>query len=349
MKKARRTTKFLSVICVVGLLMALIGWMSGAKTGGYITSNGVVLENNQITSLVKHGLEEFSSINLLTEEATVRLIPADFYGIDMHYYGERYSPRFRIKDGVLEVEDSPDVADEPEGVLMSFFAPWDGYENSIDIYFDQSNSIENVTIETGWGNIQIDDLLAENVHLIGHAGHIFLKRISTQELRVEQGVGRFALAQSMVGKANIQKMAGGSWLEQVEGEELNFRLDVGGVTATQSSVNMLKISNRVGSVFFNDLVSQDANIAAGSGGVELSGVLNGQTHISSALGNIALSVQGQIQDYGLDCNAGWGKVDISGIRSKGVKQQGATEKKIEVDSGVGSVYLSFDPAKQSTK
>lgn len=116
----------------------------------------------------KMGLKPFTNIDIAVELADVTFLTAEDYGIEMSWCDERLKPDYQVKDGKLS------VFTRQHGSL--------GLQRAIGgqviIYLPETAILDQVSVKTDLGSIQIADRNITSMQAYCDAGDILLNRVS---------------------------------------------------------------------------------------------------------------------------------------------------------------------------
>lgn len=136
----------------------------------------------------KMGLKPFTNIDIAVELADVTFLTAEEYGIEMSWCDERLKPDYQVKDGKLS------VFTRQHGSL--------GLQRAIGgqviIYLPETAILDQVSVKTDLGSIQIADRNITSMQAYCDAGDILLNRVSMQTLKVDSDLGALHVLDSKV-------------------------------------------------------------------------------------------------------------------------------------------------------
>lgn len=185
-------------IATVSMMVLLLAGTSvftasaGGRTNRAVTSEkggGAVADTLQRET--KMGLKPFTNIDIAVELADVTFLTAADYGIEMSWCDERLKPDYQVKDGKLS------VFTRQHGSL--------GLQRAIGgqviIYLPETAVLDQVSVKTDLGGIQIADRNITSMQAYCDAGEILLNRVSMQTLKVDTDLGAVQVLDSKVSRS----------------------------------------------------------------------------------------------------------------------------------------------------
>lgn len=328
---------------IVGLAVMATGFFCGAKISAYVTDQGVVLEDGSLNQRTDNQMEPFQNLDIQLENAELRLIPSDHYGIDMCYYNKQYSPQFLLKDGTLTVRDSRSSDENGMGwVLMSIDLLWNNRRNTVDIYYDATQPLNHVEINHGSGAIWIDGLKAEEMVLEHDIGDITLKNMELSRLTLHQDIGLLIMKSNRIGSAELVKNTGELSVDELTGQSLKAETDIGGMNCTQCNLEYAELNCALGDAIMEQWSSEGLKVTSGNGAVSVRGHLAGENHIESNLGDVQIETDMKDEQYSLDIKTALGNIVVDDAESAGkITRTAETEHSLKVSAACGNVSLSF--------
>lgn len=333
------------VLLIVGLVLMAVGFFCGAKVSVYVTSQGVILEDGSLNQRTENQLEPFQNLDIQLENAELRLIPSDHYGIDMCYYNKQYNPQFLLKDGTLTVRDNRQEDRDGSGwVLMNIDLLWNSRRNTVDIYYDASQKLEKVEINDGTGTVWIDGLQAGELTLDNDIGDITVKNMELGRLTLHQDIGLLIMKNNRIDHTELNKNTGELSVDQLIGQELKAEVEIGGMNFTACELEHAELDCALGDAAMRQWSSNGLKVTSGNGSVDIQGHLGGENRIDSNLGDVDIETDMPDAQYSLDIQTALGTITVDGAESAGnIARKADTGHSITVYAAAGNVDLSFNP------
>lgn len=185
----------IATVSMMALLLAgtsVFTASAGGRTNRAVTSakgGGAVADTLQRET--KMGLKPFTNSDIAVELADVTFLTAADYGIEMSWCDERLKPDYQVKDGKLS------VFTRQHGSL--------GLQRAIGgqviIYLPETAVLDQVSVKTDLGGIQIADRNITSMQAYCDAGEILLNRVSMQTLKVDTDLGAVQVLDSKVSRS----------------------------------------------------------------------------------------------------------------------------------------------------
>ena len=177
------------IVALFGVILFACGIAMGAKSGFFLSKNGLtVVDESQIQEQTIQA-EAFDSIRLYNDYGDVVFVPSDHYGLSFIQY-TAFPASFRIENGVLIYSSSfkqnrglmlnmPSF--EKKGKPVTIYYPADAVFESIEIEADMGNvqlttrQVERLKIECDLGNIILDGVQAKSSELSADLGDVIIR------------------------------------------------------------------------------------------------------------------------------------------------------------------------------
>jgi len=230
----------------------------------------------------------------------------------------------------------------------------------IDIKRDMvSNETTDFTVSDGIKNLDIEISAADLVIVSGESFSLTsnLKYLSVSEngdtLRVSESkrlVGNRSGAtltltlpkDTTLERIEISTGAGRLTADKLSAERISLDLGAGAVTLNEiTSTVETEINGGTGNIVIGGGSLPDADIDIGVGKLTLKAELLGDTNIDCGVGSTEIVVLGTKEDYRVEIDKGLGSATFDGIPMADGIAYGSGSNRIDIDSGVGSMSLSF--------
>lgn len=182
---------------------------------------------------------------------------------------------------------------------------------------------EQIKINSGSGAVSVAEMDADNLTVDSGSGRVTMERVEADRLLVDSGSGKVTVTNAKVGNTELYTGSGGISVENAELGEL--RLDSGS-----------------GAVRMERVTATNANVDTGSGKVSYTGVLTGTCEFETGSGALAISLDGQEEDYRVKAECGSGTFRINGKKVDDGSYGSNVKGELLIDSGSGSVNVEFN-------
>lgn len=143
-------------------------------------------------------------------------------------------------------------------------------------------------------------------------------------------------------KALISTGAGNVFMENLTAEQLILKLGAGKVDI-ENLVTKTKteIDGGAGEITIQNGTLQNLDFDSGVGEVNFEAAVLGKSEISVGVGETNITLIGTKEDYEINIKKGLGQVTVDGQKFTDNSRYGTGENEIEINVGVGSIYVSF--------
>lgn len=144
-------------------------------------------------------------------------------------------------------------------------------------------------------------------------------------------------------EAKLNTGAGSVVINALKAQYLFISAGAGSIKGSNLTAEEVKIEGGVGSVKLEKVYFKDASFECGVGSLDVKGVLIGDNTIECGIGKVDLRLEGEVEDYRLEVDAGLGNVKLNGKKISNSYQSNSNAKnKIRIEGGIGSVDLRID-------
>lgn len=141
---------------------------------------------------------------------------------------------------------------------------------------------------------------------------------------------------------NIDSGAANLDIETLKVKELKMDVGAGNFSANNIEVSKyLKIDGGAGNIEIKNGIVNDFNLNLGFGNFDGNLKLTGKNEIDCGVGNVELTVLGNIDDYTLDFDKGIGSLKLDNKKISDDYQYGNGQNKLSVSGGVGDININF--------
>ena len=265
----------LAVFIIFNILVAIISFV-GAISGITYISN---LFNTQDTININYDevfdINKVKRLELEASFSNVNIIQADVLRVEAQNVTDRFS--CNIQGDKLIIKE-----DKNRGINFSLNSET---ESTINIYIPENTTFNDVEIDFGVGNCNVDYISANNVDITSGVGNTVIEYLeSLNKCDIELGVGEFEIVESNI-------------------NNLDFESGMGNYILNSSITGVGKIESGIGNGQIN-LVNFDSN--------------NSKIRIEKGIGNIKINGEeySNNQTYGngksnIDIKGGMGNIDIT--------------------------------------
>jgi len=150
--------KVIILSIAVGLVLAIIGFFTGASRTLYLDRRGVHVSGSGISHITESDMESFKNIYIDAGFSDVVFVISDHYGIEL--YGNNMEWRWTLENDALGI--TYESSTRFQILHIDFISKERNYAK---IFIPQDSQLETVTIKTGSGDISLADLQADNLDI----------------------------------------------------------------------------------------------------------------------------------------------------------------------------------------
>ncbi|MFJ7952470.1 DUF4097 family beta strand repeat-containing protein [Lysinibacillus sp. NPDC096418] len=173
---------------VIGIILAIIGYVSGGKWSIAVNNTGIYVPNEQSLVTNSYELDAFTSINIDNEHVDVEILPSDSYSIEVSSF-ETTDVSYEVKGRTLTVATKYTKNNAILLGFTSFKTP------SIKIYVPKDTKLSNIALDSSFGDVNLEHLNFQQLNLIVRHGDLSMKDIVAGHTEITQSFGDVSLRQ----------------------------------------------------------------------------------------------------------------------------------------------------------
>lgn len=206
------------------------------------------------------------------------------------------------------------------------------------------------------------DLSAAELNI--QRGDTFLVQSNRKNLSVKEGNGSLSISEQGIlfsisetaqvtifvpenvafDRVKIDTGAGNVRLEALSTDELELDLGAGKTTIDNLTVyDEAKIDGGAGKLTITDSRLNDLHLDMGAGKLELTAAVTGDSNIDCGVGSLELTLLGRESEYQIELDKGIGSATLEGKSMQDDHIYGSGDNYLEIEGGVGSVQIQFQP------
>ncbi|QDQ02119.1 DUF4097 domain-containing protein [Lysinibacillus fusiformis] len=172
----------------LGLLLAVVGYVSGGKWSMIKDDTGLHVPTNQ--SLVKNSytLEAFTNIDVFNDYGDIEILSGDRYALEVNAI-EDADVSYSVKDGTLTVETKSKKKNRRYFGFSFSETPY------IKIYVPKDVALNKVVLDSNFGDTTLRGLQYQQFNVISNYGDILFEDIDGMNTEITQSFGDMALEQ----------------------------------------------------------------------------------------------------------------------------------------------------------
>ena len=329
--------KIIIIVIIVGLLLSVVGFFTGASRIIYFSRSGVQVSGGEISQITETNLEQFRSVSVDVGFSDVEFVNSDSFGIDL--YGIDMEWLWTLEDGKLNITHNRSA--QLHVVNLNFVTAGRNY---VKIFLPADAELENVTIKTSSGDIKLGSFRADNVDIRSSFGDATLNNITSNHLQVDLNSGRFTGTNLSTGKLDFKSQFGNGHFQSVTANSFKAESSSGDLRFTGCTFGEFDATNRFGDIIAGGLVSSRTNIQASSGDVRITGDLSGETIIHTDFGDTKLTLSRDKDEYSYNISVRFGNITYDGVRMRdqtSLNSGTVQENHLKLSASSGDIEVSF--------
>ncbi|MGE7022867.1 DUF4097 family beta strand repeat-containing protein [Solibacillus cecembensis] len=171
-----------SSIIVIGILFTIIGFASGGHWYILKDNSGFYVPNNQTLVPKSYELGTFKNINISNEHADIDILPSDSFSMEVTAF-EPTDVTYDVKGDTLTVKSN----NNKDNAMTIGFGPFKS--PSIKIYVPQDTVLSNITIDSSFGDVNLQSIKYEQFQLDVSYGDISFKKIDAGQTEITSAFG----------------------------------------------------------------------------------------------------------------------------------------------------------------
>jgi len=329
--------KIIIIVIIVGLLLSVVGFFTGASRIIYFSRSGVQVSGGEISQITETNLEQFRSVSVDVGFSDVEFVNSDSFGIDL--YGHDMEWLWTLEDGKLDI--THDRSAQLHVVNLQFVT---AERNYVKIFLPADTELEYVTIKTSSGDIKIESFRADNVDVRSSFGDATLNNITSNHLQADLSSGRFTGTNLATGRFDFKGRFGSGYFQSVTADSIKADSSSGDLRFTDCAFGDFDATNRFGDITANGFVSSKTNIQASSGDVRITGDLSGETIVRTEFGDTKLTLSREKDEYSYDISVRFGDIRFDGVRQRdqtSLNSGTVQENHLKLSASSGDIEVSF--------
>ena len=360
--RPRRPWGRISIILIIlGTLLFVAGWVSGARGGRVYFENGLRVATFPLEEMTAGAMDltfsnNFHTINVNATSDRVQIIPtsdsaprvtaSDDRRVTINERGGTLYVESRATSGTMLVNGF-NVRWNRVGLMDigTLGVSWNRVNNTsfLDFNFDISNfSFRNL------GNtvrVYVPNSIT-NIDARSTSGSVRMEGVSTTQLNLRATSGSVSVDGGTHGNTHLQSNSGSVRMENASTTQLNMRATSGSVHVNGGTHDNIHLQSNSGSIRANGHFG-DIDARTTSGGVHIQDYSTSHRNtdniqLRSNSGGVRFSTRAPISDFNYDISVSSGAMRVDGARLDGRRASGGNgNTPITARTTSGSVHLDF--------
>jgi len=164
MNKLTKNAIRMAVIFIpIGILLIIVGVFTGAKNGVYIQSGKINLDGNKDYNYENYDISNIKNISVDVSNAKILIKEStnDNFGVDINLTSISQDPTISFENNMIKIQKNSKFG--LNIFSWDFGSLFDGNSNVVTIFIPKGSSLNDVTLNTNNGKIEIIDLNSNTV------------------------------------------------------------------------------------------------------------------------------------------------------------------------------------------
>ena len=321
MKQPVRRNKIIaSGLIVIGILVAAIGFFSGAKFSIIKTDDGFKAVGKEDRKHEEWEYKEFKSLEIDLADADIEIIPSNEYKLVIERM-EGSEIEQQVKNNTLIIKD------KKSNPILSFSMNFSGtiQKTIIKVYIPKDSDFVDVNIANDFGDVKINGMSTDILLVHSNDGDVLIEDNKSNRLTIQNKYGDITATNVQTTNLTIESNDGNTKLNNMD------------IAENADLINLF------GDTILSDFTSKGTKLESKDGDINIKGKLLGQTMIESNFGDVNLALANKESELSYDIQNDFGDISINEteIVSKASKSVDS-EDKIEIQSKDGDVKLTLE-------
>ncbi len=309
-------------------------------------SNSLKKSDAKEFNIEKTAVEPIKRIDIDASTADIMLIEDDNYYVEFHYYYWEKEPEYMEKEGAIKFDDS--------GIFPKSYSINFDIDNYVKVYLPKDAKLDEIYINTASGDVSLQDFLADTLELQVAYGDLSIENVSVQKASINMASGNGDIQDLNVQNLILKDSYGNITLKNINTSNITDTIDLkksdmeialasGKCTVNNLISNTLEINNSYGDVTGKGFAVTEFNSDLSSGDLKITESTLDKADVNNSYGNVTLLLAGKEEDYELDLDTSYGKIDVNNKSyDKSLKKGSSTTKSITASLSSGNIQLQFE-------
>jgi len=162
-KLTKNALRLAAIFIPIGILLIIVGVFTGAKNGVYIEAGKINLDGDKDYNYENYDITDIKNISVDVSNAKIIIKESanDNFGVDINLSSISEDPTVSVENNMIKIEKNSKFG--LNIFSWDFGSLFDGSSNEVIIFVPKGSSLNDVTLNTNNGRIEITDLNANNV------------------------------------------------------------------------------------------------------------------------------------------------------------------------------------------
>jgi hypothetical protein len=219
-----RAMKLTVVIVGSGLLIALIGLLMGAETGGVYWDHGPKLAKSEDYVFIEENLNGFKNIDIAANLGDIELAPGNSFAIAARGLGDEW--HWNVNGDTLEIRQS-----SSEAISFGFnFSSFEENTRKVTVYLPQDAAMERVSVFSGSGDLTAEGFTATEIITERGLGSAYYENVTADSFAIDCKSGDLDFESCGLGNVSANIGLGSFYADGVAANGMNLDCKSGDVS-----------------------------------------------------------------------------------------------------------------------
>jgi len=328
--KKTNFVKISLILMLVGIVLMVIGFLLGPKSGIYLYKNGISFDDRELVTIKESDLDIFTSIDISSNYSNIEIIESDSYGLEIRTID---NVKWSIENDSLKIDYSKKSIKKFFSLDLSNFFRENEY---IKVYLPKGALLDSLKIDADAGNININNIPINDIYIDSDFGDITINNLKTINMSVANNAGNLTCKKIDAEQIILNSDFGDMSLKDINTNSINIESNAGNVTLNNCNTKNLSVQSDFGNVSANNIVSTITDVTVNAGNITLDGDFLGNTKLKADFGNISFNTKQDKSYYTYNFSVDFGNVSIDGKKVSHITSSSSVSSDSVLDVSVNS-------------
>ncbi|MCR4716433.1 MAG: DUF4097 domain-containing protein [Lachnospiraceae bacterium] len=272
--KTKTAKIYITLLTIVTIIAIIIGVSIHVGGIGFSSKVSNVSNTESFTG-------DLSDISLDLDAADISIKYGDSIKVDYNM-PENNVPDISLDNGELTIKDKPE---KNRWIMFGFNS---NPVRNVDITIPSNTNLDNLSIVTDAGKINLDGLTGKTAKITSDAGDINFSNITLDSINIESDAGKVNIDKSKLNNFVIDVDAGDVNVNDSEFNSFNIQADAGDIGLSNSTINSFTAESDAGNVEAEDCTINGGSVKTDFGNIELNGDIK-NVNTKTDVGNVKIN------------------------------------------------------------
>lgn len=311
----RRKILIAACFCMAaGLLLAAIGYFTGASRTVVLGSRGITIvggSGKEVKSQKGIKLDGFTSVDGKIGDSDIHFVPSDHFGMDFTYSDEADKPKAVVSNGVLKITQQSETGSHWCSIDLS--AGNSHSSHSITVYYPTGIRLEKFSLQEDSGSIDASNFSAANTDIGCASGNVTLKDTSCGNCIIQMENGDSTFTSVRANTLKYQNKYGSSDFDttQVSGSGTSIVSSNGRIRMQNCTIPDFTLSDDCGSVSLTSLKTNQLKAQLKDGELQSANCIVSKAQVENTDGSVKMT--GLSLTAGAEIRCKDGSISLDGL------------------------------------